>query len=412
MQESLSKNPRFYYLDNIRSVIIVVVVIFHAILPYAQACPWWYVNDPPPISYSFFFLVFLEPILMPVLFFIAGLLTWPSFERKGASRFLIGKVKRLLLPFLFCTFLFSPIMPFIRQRLRGASSGGDSPGFWTSWIHDLQNGTNILSGSASTSPDIIVNQYWFLMLLFIFFAGFCLFALKWGKARGLRSSRRTKEPMTRASMLGSITIFSLVLGAIYAFICLFLEGNVWVTLGSLWQIQPAKIHIYLGFFLAGIFLGRRNLLDDIQNIAHPAVWFAAATLITAAYLTTVIRTAGIADAPVTLIIASRFLRIFFIVTVSLWLLTVFRRRIDKNPPFWRELSANSYNIYLIHMVPLVVIQLLALSWPVISLIKFIIISLLTLLLSYLVSRFLVNRSTNSTILVLILIFVSMCLAFP
>lgn len=411
MKESLSTDSRLHYLDNIRSIVIVFVVIFHAILPYVLACTWWYVNDPPPITYSFFFIVFLEPILMPILFFIAGLLAWPSFERKGASRFMADKVKRLVLPFLFCTFLFSPIMPFIRQTLRAASSGSNPVGFWPFWLSFLRSGAKIHSGSASTSTDIVVNQYWFLMLLFIFFSGFCLFALKWGRRLSAHSSRMAQEPSSRTSLLGLIAIFSLVLGVIYALICLFIDGNVWVTLGSLWQIQPAKIHIYLGFFLAGIYIERRNLLPGVQNIARPAVWFISAALITAAYFTTVIKTAGIADASMTLVIASRFLRIFFVVTISFWLLTVFHRRINKSTLFWRELSINSYNIYLIHMVPLVVLQLLALSWPTLSMLKFGAVSLLTLLVSYLASRFLVKKSSTATILVLVFIFIFMSLFF-
>ena len=86
---------RLHYLDNIRSLIIVFVVLFHAVLPYSQACPWWYVVDSKPISQAIYFMLFFEPILMPVLFFISGLLARPSYERKGPYRFMAGKVKRL-----------------------------------------------------------------------------------------------------------------------------------------------------------------------------------------------------------------------------------------------------------------------------------------------------------------------------
>jgi surface polysaccharide O-acyltransferase-like enzyme len=409
--EGLLSDPRIHYLDNIRSIIIVFVVIFHAILPYVQACPWWYVHDPPPIPYSFIFTVLLEPILMPILFLFAGMLTWPSYERKGARFFMKGKVKRLLFPFLLCTLFFSPILPFIRHNLRAAKSGTDPLGFKSFWLNFLKSGTKIQSGSASTSPDIVVNQYWFLMLLFIFFAGFCLFVLKHRKTSSTLAGRMAKEQSSRLSLVGSIMLFCLVLGAIYALICLVFDGNVWVTLGSLWQIQPAKIHIYLGFFLAGIYIERRNLLSGLLHIVSPTVWFTTAALLTAGYLTTVIKTAGLPDASMTLVIASRFLRIFFVVSVSLWLLTFFHRRINKSTLFWRELSGNSYNIYLIHMVPQVVIQLILLSCPTVPLFKFAAVSLLTLVVSYLFSRFLVNRSSAATIIVLVLIISFMTLVF-
>jgi glucan biosynthesis protein C len=404
-------DSRIHYLDNIRSVVIVAVVFFHAILPYVLNCPWWYVNDPPPIPYSFYYIVFLEPLLMPILFFIAGLLAWPSYERKGAYLFLASKVKRLIFPFLLCTFLFSPIMPFIRQSLRAAGGGLDSPGFWPFWLGFLESGSKIHSGSASISSDIVVNQYWFLMLLFIFFAGFSLWA---GRRSGAVSSRSNPEPVERAprgGLIGSIFLFGLGLGLIYSLVCLFIEGNVWVTLGSLWQIQPAKVPVYLGFFLAGVSIERKNLMPGILAFGRPGMWFISAALITVGYLTTVVETAGIPDASLTLVIASRFLRIFFIISVSLWLLTFFHRRVNMSTLFWKELSENSYNIYLIHMVPQVVIQLLFLSWPAASPVKFVSVSLLTLVVSYLFSRFLVKKSSTATVLFLFLIFILMGLIF-
>lgn len=404
-------NGRIHYLDNIRSLIIVFVVFFHAILPYVRSSTWWYVNDPPAIPYSFYYLVLLEPFLMPILFFIAGLLAWPAFERKGASLFMASKVKRLLFPFLLCTFLFSPIMPFIRSSLRAASLGDHPPGFWRFWLKLLASGARILTGTPSTSADIIVSQYWFLMLLFIFFAGFSLFAVVRKRAAGSSSDRSPPEPGSRGGLLGPIVLFGLGLGFVYALICLFIDGNLWVTLGNLWQIQPAKVPINLGFFLAGIAVERRDLMPGILAVARPGIWLASAAVISAAYLTTVIKTAGIPDASLTLVIASRFLRIFFIISVSFWLLTFFHRRINKSTPLWRELSENSYNIYLIHMVPQVVLQLLFLSWPAASPVKFFSVSLLTLFVSYLASRFLVKKSSTATVLSLVLIFIVMGLIF-
>lgn len=411
MKDPLSADSRIHYLDNIRSVIVVFVVLFHAILPYVYACPWWYVNDPPPIPFSFFYIVILEPVLMPILFLIAGLLTWPSFNRKGASRFMAGKAKRLIFPFLLLTIFFSPIMPFIRQYLRAAGSGGEPTGFWPFWLSYIGSVADIHQGSAGRSSDLIVNQYWFLALLFLFFAGFCLYASRRRGISGQQAEESAWKPGSRAAWLVLIAAYCLLLGAIYAFINRFIGGTDWVTLGSLWQIQPAKIPIYLGFFLAGIFIERRNLLHDILGISRPLVWFAAAVLIAAAYLTTVIKTAGVPGAPQALVIASRFLRIFLLASVTLWLLTLFHNRYNRNTTMWRELSANSYNIYLIHMVPQVAIQLMLITLPVPSIIKYGIVSLITLLVSYLASRFIVKRSPTATLIVVLLIFVFMSLAF-
>ena len=118
MKDLPSIDSRIHYIDNIRSIIIVFVVLFHAILAYVHVTSWWYVNDPPPVPWSFLFVVLLDTFMMPILFLVAGLLARPSYERKGARLFMAGKVKRLIFPVLLCTIFFAPIMPFIRQVLR------------------------------------------------------------------------------------------------------------------------------------------------------------------------------------------------------------------------------------------------------------------------------------------------------
>ena len=91
MTRSRPAKSHLHYIDNIRSVIIVFVVFFHGILSYTLICPWWYVIDDPPIHYSIVFILFLDIIMMPALFFISGLFAWPSYERKGAYHFMSAK---------------------------------------------------------------------------------------------------------------------------------------------------------------------------------------------------------------------------------------------------------------------------------------------------------------------------------
>ena len=411
MKDIPSIDSRIHYIDNIRSIIIVFVVFFHAILPYGYVTPWWYVNDPPPVPYSLFFILLLDSFMMPTLFFVAGLLARPSYERRGARLFMAGKVKRLIFPFLLCTIFFSPIMPFIRQSLRAADSGVGPAGFWPFWISYITSGTKLHVNPVSTSRDLIVNQYWFLMLLFVFFAGFCLYSWMRDRKQRQHTEHIPGESRSRSAWLGSIAIFCLVLGSAYALISLFIGSTDWVTLGSLWQIQPAKIPIYLGFFLAGIFIERRNLMPDILGITRPLAWFAAAILITAAYFTTVAKTVGVQEVSLTLVIASQILRIFLLASILLWLLTLFHSRVNRATTLWKELSANSYNIYLIHLVVAVIFQMMVMILPVPSVLKFGIVSLLTLLASYLASRFIVSRSSKAAIFAVIVVFVLMSLMF-
>lgn len=402
---------RVHYLDNIRSVVIVFVVLFHAILPYSQACPWWYVVDSQSIPLAILLIILLEPILMPALFFISGLLAWPSWERKGPSRFMVDKVKRLMVPFLLCTFLFSPIMPFIRQWVRAADGGVQPLGFWAFWLTFVQSGSEIHSGPVILNPDLVVSQYWFLMLLFVFFCGFCLFNLLRGESAGTdRTSDDRKQPSPTGLLVG-FAAFALVIGLVYALVCRHIDGTVWVTVGSLLQVQPAKVPIYLAFFLAGIYVERRDLLPRILDTGRPAIWFGVSFMAFAAYFAAVMVTFPVEDPSPVLQFAGRTLRLFYVVAVSLWSLSFFNRHLNRSTSTWEELSSNSYNIYLIHMVPQVVVQLIVLSLPIPAVLKFAIAFLVTLLISYLVSRFLVRKSATATILGMVLLFIVLSLWF-
>ena len=406
-----SPDIRLHYLDNIRSVIIVFVVLFHAILPYSGSCPWWYVIDPQSIGWAILFMLFLEPILMPILFFISGLLIRPSYERQGPARFMGVKVRRLLVPFLLCTFLFSPIMPFVRHRLRSADSSTDPQGFWAFWLEFLRSGSELYAGLPYLSEDLVVNQYWFLMLLFVFCSGFWLYRqLRSGDALG-RPEPREARPPSRRTMRLLLLGFGLILALAYALACTLIDGNYWVTVGSLLQIQPAKVPIYLGFFLAGIHVERQGWLPRLLDLGRPALWLAASAAMTVLYFAAVLTSISAEDPSPSLVLASRVLRIFLLLSVTLWSLTFFHHRLNRSTPLWREMSASSYDIYLIHMVPQVLLQWLALSWPVPASLKFAGVSALTLLVSYLVSLFLVRRSAAGTGLGLALLFIVMCFVF-
>jgi peptidoglycan/LPS O-acetylase OafA/YrhL len=136
-------------------------------------------------------------------------------------------------------------------------------------------------------------------------------------------------------------------------------------------------------------------------------WLAVSSLVTFAYLTVV----GLIPTAPGLLFIAYMLRIFVVLTVLMFSMSFFHRFLNRSTRVWRQLAANSYNVYLIHMVPQVLFQFLVLRWPISPLLKFGAVSVLTLILSYGASRFVVRKSTYAAILVLVLLFLIMCLFF-
>src|ERR1700743_1221470 len=110
-------------LNNLRGVVILVVVAFHSVLAYLGSLgsvpfqfdlsPFEWRAFPIVDSHRWFgfdiFCAWQDVYLMSLMFFLSALFTWPSRMRKGAWRFLKDRVLRLGVPFAFALIVIMPI---------------------------------------------------------------------------------------------------------------------------------------------------------------------------------------------------------------------------------------------------------------------------------------------------------------
>src|SRR5262249_39891574 len=110
-------------IDNLRAVVILLVLGFHAALAYiAFLPPLPFAFDKPPYLWRAFpivdgqrwlgfdlFCAWLDVYLMSFFFLLSGLFVWPSLTRKGVRRFLGDRLLRLGLPFASVVFLLIPL---------------------------------------------------------------------------------------------------------------------------------------------------------------------------------------------------------------------------------------------------------------------------------------------------------------
>ena len=149
---------RKHYIDNIRCLIILLLIPYHA----AQAFNTWgelnyYLFYPDKLISSF--IVFFSPFYMPVMFLLAGVSTRYALKKRSYGKFLIERVKRLIVPFVFGTLAFCPVMAYIGDKTNCGYGGGFFAHyriFFTKWT-DLSG----FDGGFS------VGQFWFLYFLFV-----------------------------------------------------------------------------------------------------------------------------------------------------------------------------------------------------------------------------------------------------
>lgn len=114
---------RKHYIDNLRWIILLILIPYHT----AQAWNVW--GEP---NYIFFegnrlissIIVFFSPYFMPLLFVIAGISTKLALQKRTGKEYLFERVKRLLIPFLFGTIVFMPVMSYIGDKFNCSYNGG------------------------------------------------------------------------------------------------------------------------------------------------------------------------------------------------------------------------------------------------------------------------------------------------
>lgn len=110
-------------IDNLRAVVILLVLAFHSVLAYLSFLPPHpFAFDSPPYLWRAFpivdqqrwigfdlFCAWLDVFLMSFFFLLSGLFTWPSLTRKGAGAFLRDRVLRLGVPFALGVTVLMPL---------------------------------------------------------------------------------------------------------------------------------------------------------------------------------------------------------------------------------------------------------------------------------------------------------------
>jgi glucans biosynthesis protein C len=110
-------------LNNLRGVVILIVVAFHAVSAYLgylgrgafafDKAPFMWRAFPIVDTQRWFgfdlFCAWQDVSLMCLMFFLSALFTWPSLKRKGTATFLKDRLLRLGVPYLFGIAIVMPI---------------------------------------------------------------------------------------------------------------------------------------------------------------------------------------------------------------------------------------------------------------------------------------------------------------
>ncbi len=360
----MPNSNRLYFLDNLRALVVILVIVLHGSMTYMAYAPaWWYVLDPNnSVIFTQLALVLDVPI-MPILFFLVGYFALPSLQKRGVKLFLKEKFMRIGIPWIFGALFLAPLIAYMIYFSRHIPMSYLQ--FWTTdfWGALYQQAV-----------------YWFLGILMFLFLGL---GLVYSQSNRLRTSTRVISLPPRTLFVKFVVIMT---GAFFA-INLFFHIDNWSHIYLL-AFQPVRVPLYIGYFMLGLYAERRGWFTIGGFNPELGPWAATCFLTGLGYLGC--RWTAAAPSLFLMIITASLFNVFCLSSLMAGVL-FFRQKVNSAGAVWASLAANSYGIYYIH--PLILYPLayvfVGISLPLI--IKVPAVIGLAILLSWGVSALLLKR---------------------
>jgi surface polysaccharide O-acyltransferase-like enzyme len=361
---------KIIYIDNLKVVLTVLVVLHHAFITYGAPGGWYYSEKTTHVAALVpmtLFVAINQSFFMGFFFFISAYFTESSYHKKGPVRFIADRLKRLGIPLIFYSFILSPVLSFLVYRF----AQGHNITYW-----------QYLGGF---HPWIDFGVLWFVAALLLFnllYVGIML--LFKGKPFSLG-----QVPGPFIIILFALT---LALGS-YLVRCEFPVG---------WVLSPVGFQLghfvqYVALFTLGIVASGGQWLGKVSYKMSKE--FAVMVLIMIAVVFPVIYYVKIAtNSPVetfnghghwqSLMYAcwEQFTGIFIITA----LLGITKQKWNGQSAFLKQLSRAAFGVYIFHPLVLISLSVLLKPWGADPAVKLLFVAPLTVIGSFLLARLLLK----------------------
>ena len=155
------KTERLSYIDNIRIVLTVLVILVHVAVTYGAVGDWTYIEPRPSDTLTevllTLFVIDCQSFFMGLFFFLAGYFTPGSYDRKGGLRFWKDRILHIGVPMILYIFFLSRVPNYVNAY----GNNGITLSFW-------EYSKRTFISQADQGPA------WFLFVLLIFALGYTI----------------------------------------------------------------------------------------------------------------------------------------------------------------------------------------------------------------------------------------------
>ena len=356
---------RLGFLDNLRILASVLVVIHHAARAYARWGPWP-IKQPDSLTWFDGFFAVNYAFLMSLFFFIAAYFMESAYDRKDRKAVDRQRFFRMVIPMLFFVLIIIPFeqyafytyfrphapLPFGKYYFAVYLGFEDQPSGWAgpSW------------------PDIQLAHLWFIEHLVFYGLFYSYYRLFLQKKKGVirtKLSKTDQKPFPRSS---TIILSMVILIGILFTVRIYSPMNYWTAILHFFQVEFAHWPQYLLFFMLGIRSYRHDWIENLPR-SQGKMWLILG-LLGVGIIYGLNPLLGGLDNPILLgglrweALAYSALETIVCFGLIIGLVWLFRDHGTFQTKFMRFLSQSSYLVYLIHQPIVVLLQylLFPLAW--------------------------------------------------
>jgi fucose 4-O-acetylase-like acetyltransferase len=322
---ALPRAGRLLFIDNLRILVIALVVIVHVAIVYGGLAADADAVAADALSSGVLLWLGLtaQAFAMGLLFAIAGYFTPGAYDRRGAWGFVRSRLLHLGVPLLFYDLVINPLIVFAATAGRQGAPLSTFVASYPSFITGV-----------GTGPT------WFLLNLLLFDLGYVLW-------RHLRPAPPPPAGSATAPPAGRALVAYTLLLAVATYVVRLAFPVGW---GGFFSLRLPYYPAYVSAFVIGALAWRRGWLahlSDRLGRGWLAIGAVAALLFPALLFSGEFGALMGGPSPRALLFALWEALVF--VGLGVGLLWLFRRRVNRQGALAAELSASAYAVYLLHV---------------------------------------------------------------
>jgi hypothetical protein len=350
---------RLYFIDNLRILLIILVVLHHLAITYGAPGDWYYNESEagfPEVLFMSMFVATNQSFFMGMFFMISAFFIIPSLERKGIRKFMTDRLLRLGIPLLVFFFLLNPLTVFIRNKF----VRGEDPSFAEYLLNGWARGFGPL---------------WFVEALLLFTFIFLIF-------RKTCSSIRISFPGTF-----KILLFALVISVLQFII------RIWLPVG--WSMPFTNFQFpffmqYIFLFAFGIVAYRNNWPDSV-SFKTGKHWFIVAQILIFVAFPLLFILGGAAKNGGDLFMGGGSWQSFGYaiweqltgISLIIGLIGLGKKYLNRQGNLAKQLSESAYGVFVFHAPIIVFVAVIFEGWAIFPPLKFILLAPVALLSCFL-----------------------------